>query len=53
MVDKHMKSCSTSLTVKEMQIKVTMRYYTPIRMCEIFKMVIISNTGKYAEKLHY
>jgi hypothetical protein len=27
MVKKHMKECSTSLTIKEMQIKTTLRFY--------------------------
>ena len=48
--NKHMKRCSTSLIIREIQIKTTMRYHFTLVGMAIIKSLQTINTGKGVEK---
>ena len=50
MAEKHMKSCSTSLIIREIQIKTTVRYHFTLVRMAIIKNLQTINAGEGVEK---
>ena len=50
MANKHMKRCSTSLTIREMKVKTTMRYHLTLVRMALIKSLQTINAGKGVEK---
>jgi hypothetical protein len=51
--EKHLKKCSKALDIREIQVKMTLRFYlTPVRMAKL-KNSVTADAGQDVEKEEY
>ena len=51
MTKKYLKKCSTSVVIREMQIKTTQRFYlTPVKMAKLKNIKVMAPAGEDVEQ---
>lgn len=52
MANKHKEKCLISLVIKEMQLKITIRYHYTYTGIPRLKRLIVANSAEYVEELN-